>query len=226
MADTPFLVLDGVSKTFAGTDGAGQVDVLCDVALAIRYGEKASLIGPSGSGKSTLLSLIAGLLRPTAGAIVVDGVDLRRLDDRDRARIRAETIGIGLQSGNLIPFLSARENIELALGFGTRTARRRRRAAAMELLDRFGVAHRAEHRPQHLSGGEAQRVALGVALANEPTLLLADEVVAQLDGETAGQVVDEVLAGDFAVLFVTHDRSLADRVPIRYRLVDQRIETR
>lgn len=223
MADHPALVLDRVSKSYA-SDGGDPVVVLSEIDLTIEPGEKVSLVGPSGSGKSTLLSLIAGLLRPDRGSVVVDGADLQLLGDADRARIRARRIGIALQSENLIPFLSALENVELALGFGNRGARRGRRA--MELLDQFGVAHRSGHRPHHLSGGEAQRVALAVAMANRPALLLADEVVAQLDGETAGLVVDEVLAGDFAVLYVTHDVVLADRAARRYRLQDRRIESR
>jgi ABC-type lipoprotein export system ATPase subunit len=223
---SPILALHGVSKSFPGSDGSEDVVVLDHVGLTIGAGEKMSLVGPSGSGKSTLLSLVAGLLRPDTGTVLVDGVDLGGLGDRERARVRADRIGIALQSDNLIPFLSARENIELALGFAHRTSRSVARARALELLDRFGVVHRADHRPRHLSGGEAQRVALAVAMANEPALLLADEVVAQLDGETAGLVVDEVLAGEFAVLYVTHDIALADRVERRYELREHRIEPR
>ena len=156
------------------------------------------------------------------------------LDERQRARLRADRIGIALQADNLIPFLSARENVEVALGFAARRARRARRAggsrhtdaSAVELLHRFGVAHRAGHRPRHLSGGEAQRVALAVSIANEPAVLLADEVVAQLDGETAGRVLDEVLADRCALLFVTHDLALADQADHRYELADGRVRAR
>ena len=215
----PIVHLDGVSKSF-GSHG-DVTPVLRGVQMTMFAGDKASLIGPSGSGKSTLLSLIAGLLRPDAGTVEIDGVAMSGLDDSHRARLRADRIGIALQSDNLIPFLTAVENVELALAFGSPRSRREARARALELLDRFGVAHRAEHRPRHLSGGEAQRVALAVSIANEPALLLADEVVAQLDGVTAGEVVDEVLSADFALLFVTHDAVLADRVDRRYALVDQ-----
>ena len=222
----PILRLEGVSKSFPSTTGGAPVQVLRDVDFTLWPGEKASLIGPSGCGKSTLLSLIAGLLRPDSGSVVVDGEATETLNDGARARLRVERIGIALQSNNLIPFLSAQENVELAIGFGNRRSRRRARQRAIELLDRFTVADRADHRPRHLSGGEAQRVALAVAMANEPALLLADEVVAQLDGDTAGHVVDEVLAGDFAVLYVTHDTALADRVEQRYEIHDLRIEPR
>lgn len=229
-ATAPIVRLRDVTKTFNSEQG--PVPVLRSVDLCIRAGEKASLIGPSGSGKSTLLALIAGLLRPTDGTVEIDGTSIRELNDSERAGVRAERIGIALQADNLIPFLSAIENVELALGFGPpgrrglRGRRRSHRTRALDLLERFGVADRASHRPRHLSGGEAQRVALAVALANRPALLLADEVVAQLDGATAGHVVDEVLSGDFAVLYVTHDVALADRVERRYRLHDHGIELR
>jgi putative ABC transport system ATP-binding protein len=216
---TPIVQLNGVSKSFQSA--ADSTVVLDDVHLTIRPGEKVSLVGPSGSGKSTMLSLIAGLLRPDSGTVEIDGVAISELDDRHRARLRADRIGIALQSDNLIPFLTARENVEVALAFGARRSGRSRATArrrAMELLDRFDVGDRAGHRPRHLSGGEAQRVALAVSMANEPGLLLADEVVAQLDGETAARVVDEVLDADFAVLFVTHDLALADLVEHRYAL--------
>ncbi len=224
MGETPAVALRGVTKTFPSAGGA--IDVLHDVDLIIAPGQKASLIGPSGSGKSTLLSLIAGLLRPDCGTVTVGGVELARLGDTDRARLRADHIGIALQSENLIPFLSARENIELALGFAGSIKHEPARERADALLERFGLSHRADHKPRHLSGGEAQRVALAVAMANEPALLLADEVVAALDDETAGHVVDQVLDAPFAVLYVTHDPALADRVEHRFQLRNHRIEPR
>ncbi len=224
MSTTPIVALKGVSKSFESA--ADTTLVLDAVHLSIRPGEKASLVGPSGSGKSTLLSMIAGLLRPDSGTVEIDGVAVSELDDRHRARLRADRIGIALQSDNLIPFLTARENVEVALAFGERRSRPATRARAMELLDRFNVSDRAAHRPRQLSGGEAQRVALAVSMANEPALLLADEVVAQLDGETAARVVDEVLDADFALLFVTHDLALADLVEHRYALDGGAVVTR
>ena len=218
---TPIVHVGGVSKAYATTTGTASV--LRGVDLTLGPGEKASLVGPSGSGKSTLLSLIAGLLRPDEGTVEFDGVAISALDERARSRLRADRIGIALQADNLIPFLSALENVNIARAFASRPSRRDRgevTAASLALLDRFGVAHRAHHRPRHLSGGEAQRVALAVSIANDPALLLADEVVAQLDGETAGHVIDEVVDAPFAVLFVTHDMALADRAEHRYELVD------
>lgn len=223
---TPVARLDEVSKSYGLPNN--RTEVLHGVNLTILPGEKASLVGPSGSGKSTLLSLIAGLLRPDAGSIEIDAVAMSDLDDRARARLRADRIGIALQSDNLIPFLNARENVELAQAFTASRRQRstRARARALGLLERFGVAHRAQHRPRELSGGEAQRVALAVSMANEPALLLADEVVAQLDGETATRVIDEVLTADFAVLYVTHDVAIADLADTRYALTEQGVHPR
>lgn len=221
----PVVELRGVSKSF--TSETGTTHVLSDVDLTIRAGEKASLVGPSGSGKSTLLALVAGLLRPDSGTVLVDGIANSELGDRARAQIRADRIGIALQSDNLIPFLSARENIELALAFSSAgRSRRAIRARAGELLESLGLTDRGNHKPRHLSGGEAQRVALAVAMANEPALLLADEVVAALDSDTAGRVVEMVMEAEFAVLFVTHHVALADGVETRYELVDRRVVRR
>jgi putative ABC transport system ATP-binding protein len=216
----PVVQLKGVSKTFHSAGGTSVV--LEQVNLRINHGQKASLVGPSGSGKSTLLALMAGLLRPDTGTVEIDGVSLSNLDDGERAALRGQRIGIALQSENLIPFLSALENVELALGLGGRRSGGRR---ARELLDRMGVAHRASHRPRQLSGGEAQRVALAVALANEPKLLLADEMVSQLDQTTAGAVTQEIFDLEMAVLFVTHDPTLADRAGLRLRLRNRRVES-
>ena len=224
MIHAPIVRLRDVTKSFS--TAGGEVAVLSGVNFAINAGDKASLIGSSGSGKSTLLSLIAGLLRPSAGTVEIDGVAMSTLDDRGRAQLRASCIGIALQSDNLIPFLTARENVELALAFASRRSRRATNAGPLALLERFEVGHCAGQRPMQLSGGEAQRVALAVALANEPAVLLADEVVGQLDGETAARVINEVLSSEFAVLFVTHDTALADRAEKRYALVDGEVLAR
>lgn len=221
MTLTPVVQLRGVSKRFESTGAVSRV--LEGVDLTVEAGQKVSLVGPSGSGKSTLLALIAGLLRPDAGTVQLEGVLLSDLDDGQRAEMRAQRIGIALQSDNLIPFLSVRENVELALGFG---GRRSRGSQARALLNRLGVAHRASHFPRQISGGEAQRVALAVALANSPRLLLADEMVAQLDAATAGSVIREVFGADMAVLFVTHDLSLADQADVRLRIRDRQVVVR
>lgn len=221
----PVVELRQVTKSF--TSATGSTVVVEDVDLAIASGEKASLVGPSGSGKSTVLSLIAGLLRPDSGTVLIDGIPHSELGERASAQVRADRVGIALQTDNLIPFLSAQENVELALSFSSaRPSRRAARARAGELLEGLGLIDRAGHKPRHLSGGETQRVALAVAMANEPALLLADEVVAALDGDTAARVVDMVMDAEFAVLFVTHHVALADRVDTRYELFDRRIVRR
>jgi len=218
----PLLQLDHVSKTYR-TGGATK-PVLTAATFELCRGETTSLEGASGSGKSTLLSLIAGLLRPDAGRIVFDGRDIGQLDDVARARLRANRIGVVLQSGNLIPFLTATENVELAMGLagGRRVAPR-----AKELLSEVGLARRLHHLPKRLSGGETQRVSLAMALANEPDLLLADEVAGALDSGTAAQVIGLIFAASrergLAVLFVTHSGALAARAQRRLRLADGRV---
>jgi putative ABC transport system ATP-binding protein len=215
----PLLRVDKVAKAYRS--GGLETPVLRGVSLELERGATASLVGVSGSGKSTLLSLLAGLMRPQSGSVVFDGTDLGRLDDRSRARLRARRIGVVLQSGNLIPFLTAEENVELAVELAG-GARRPDRAAA--LLHAVGLLKRLDHKPARLSGGEAQRVAVAVALANEPDLLLADEITGQLDAETADEVMDVIFAArrerGLAVLFVTHSAALAQRAERRFALVD------
>lgn len=219
---SPIVRLTNVSKSYKTT--TGTVPVLSGVDLSIRRGEKVSLVGPSGSGKSTLLSLIAGLLHPDEGTVEIEGVPMNAIHDRDQAMVRARRIGIALQADNLIPFLTSKENVELAMAFGN--GRGKRSGRAMALLERFGVAHRASHLPRHLSGGEAQRVALAVSMANEPALLLTDELVAQLDNDTAARVAEQVLGEEFAVLFVTHFPELADLAERRYVLSERTVRGR
>lgn len=217
-----FVRLDGVSKSYGS--GSGLLQLLDRVDLDLPEGETTSLLGRSGSGKSTLLSLIAGLMRPDAGRISIGGQLTARLDEAGRARLRAERIGIVLQSDNLIPFLTAAENVELAMGFAPR---RRSLSRARQLLVELGLATKTGNLPRQLSGGEAQRVAVAVALANEPDLLLADEVVGQLDSATAADVMELIFTASrergLTVLYVTHDEQLARRAQRVLRLQDRRI---
>lgn len=214
-------LLQAESLTKAYGRGLLETIVLRGASLTLDRGETVSLVGDSGSGKSTLLSLLAGLMRPASGRVVFDGQELGKLDDTARARLRARRIGVALQKGNLIPFLTARENVQLALDLGGSGQPPSR---ATELLNRFGVGKRSDHLPSRLSGGEAQRVALAVALANTPDLLLADEIVGELDSETAAQVMDVVFEAaeqqGLAVLLVTHSRELAAQANTRLALLD------
>jgi putative ABC transport system ATP-binding protein len=205
--------LDRISKSY-GSD----THVLREVSIAFLPGQLISLTGPSGSGKSTLISLLAGLSVPDAGRVIFDGDDLAELDDVARARLRAQRIGIVLQSGNLIPFLTAAENVELATEFAYGNGNGHGQRAS-ERLAELGVGDRAHHLPRRMSGGEAQRVAVAVALANDPELLLADEVTGQLDTANAEQVMATIFEAGrrrgLTVLFVTHNPELADRAERR-----------
>ena len=201
----------------------GQIETVAlrGASLELVRGHLTSLVGPSGSGKSTLISLLAGLALPSAGQIVIGGQDITRLDEGARGRLRSERIGLVFQSGNLIPFLSALENVELAMRLRDRA---RPVGRARDLLGEVGLGHRLHHRPRQLSGGEVQRVAVAIALANEPELLLADELTGELDSATAEQVMD-VLAKAWeqrrlTVLLVTHNLELAGRAEQRLRLID------
>jgi len=218
----PLVCVEQVCKAYR--NGALETHVLRDASFELSAGESTSLMGVSGSGKSTLIALIAGLLIPDSGRVVFDGEDITGLEDRDRAALRARRIGVALQSGNLIGFLTARENVELAIGFG---GGGRVTARADELLGELGLGDRRDHLPRRLSGGETQRVSLAMALANEPDLLLADEVVGELDAATAAQVMDVIFGAceqrGLSVLLVTHSRELAQHTQRRLRLTDGRV---
>jgi putative ABC transport system ATP-binding protein len=218
----PFVRLEAVSKAYG--NGSSRLEVLNDLELDLPQGETTSLVGRSGSGKSTLLSLIAGLMRPDSGHISIGGQRMDQLNDDGRASLRAERIGFVLQSDNLIPFLTAVENVELAIGFARG---RRSMARARELLFDLGLGQRINHLPRQLSGGESQRVAVAVALANEPDLLLADEVVGQLDSHTAADVMEMIFNAsrdrNLTVLYVTHDEQLASRAHRSFRLSNHRV---
>jgi putative ABC transport system ATP-binding protein len=215
----PLVELKDVFKIYK--EGATETVALRGASMELVRGRTTSLVGPSGSGKSTLLSLVAGLALPSAGQVVVGGTDISRLDESERARLRAERIGVVFQSGNLIPFLSAVENVELAMSIA---GKRGGRQAARSVLQELGLGSRIHHRPTQLSGGEVQRVAVAVALANDHELLLADGLTGELDSATADQVMamlaDAWSGRELTVLLVTHNRELAARADHRLRLVD------
>jgi ABC-type lipoprotein export system ATPase subunit len=215
----PLVQLKDVFKIYK--EGTTETVALRGASMELPRGRMTSLMGPSGSGKSTLLSLVAGLALPSAGQVVVDGTDISRLGESARARLRAERIGVVFQSGNLIPFLSALENVELAMDIA---GKGRGHARAREVLGDLGLSNRLNHRPAQLSGGEVQRVAVAVALANDPDLLLADELTGELDSAAAEQVMgllaEEWRRRELTVLLVTHNDELAQRGDHRLRLVD------
>jgi putative ABC transport system ATP-binding protein len=195
--------------------------VLQAASLDLARGAITSLMGVSGSGKSTLVSLLAGLILPDSGRILFDGHDISALGDIERARLRARRIGVVLQSGNLIPFLTALENVQLAIEIagGHRPAIR-----AKGLLCELGLGRRLDHLPRKLSGGEAQRASVAVGLANEPELLLADEITGELDSSTAEEVMSIIFAAwqerGLTVLLVTHNDEFAHRAQHSWRLAD------
>ncbi len=217
--EAPLVRLRDVFKIYR--EGTTETVALRGANLDLPRGRMTSLVGPSGSGKSTLISIIAGLTLPSAGQVLLDGVDLNRLGESERAELRARRIGIVFQSGNLIPFLSALENVEVALATA---GRRRSRPYAHELLAQLGLEHRLHHRPTRLAGGEAQRVAVAVALANEPDLLIGDELTGELDSGTTSKVMG-LLAEVWrqrrlTILLVTHNQELASLADHRLRIAD------
>jgi putative ABC transport system ATP-binding protein len=219
----PAISLSGVNLSLGR--GAGRVHILKDIALNIRQGEAVGLVGPSGSGKSTLLMVMAGLERPDAGAVAVDGEDIGRLDEDALARFRGRRIGIVFQSFHLIPTMTALENVATPLELaGARDAFRR---AAAE-LETVGLGSRLGHYPAQLSGGEQQRVALARALVAEPAILVADEPTGNLDEATGRQIIDLMFARfaerDMTLVLVTHDATLAARCDRVIRLRSGHIE--
>ncbi len=193
---------------------AETVRALSDVSVSIERGEFAAMLGTSGSGKSTLLNLFGGLDRPTEGEILFDGKSLAPLSSWEMSRYRLRSVGMIFQSFNLIPTMTARENVSLALAFaGLSKSDRRRRS--LELLDRVGLSQRADHLPSELSGGEQQRVSIARAIANEPQVLLADEPTGNLDSNRAAEVIgllDEMRQREGkTIVLVTHDHELAAR---------------
>lgn len=219
----PVLMVDDVFKIYRAADA--ETVALRGASLTVASGELVALLGRSGSGKSTLLHLIAGLDVPSAGQIVINGTDLGRLDEEARAHIRQEMIGVVLQRGNLIPYLTAHENVALAprLAGAAEVPRR-----ADELLAQVGLAARANVRAAALSGGEQQRVSIAVALAGNPRLLLGDEVTGELDSETAAgilQLLDDLRQrNNLASLVVTHDPGVAARADRVLRVRDGIVE--
>ena len=209
---SPLVRLDAVSKTYR--EGGVERPVLHSVSVDLARGGITSVTGASGSGKSTLIALLAGLTLPDSGRVVFDGLDLSELDDVARAELRGGRIGIVLQSGNLIPFLTALQNVELATELGGRDGE-----PADRLLAELGVGDRRHHLPRRMSGGEVQRVSVATALANGPELLLADEVTGQLDSANAEGVMRVIFdiwrRRRLTVLFVTHNRELAARAERR-----------
>jgi len=222
---TPQAAVEATDLTRSLPLGQSLVPILNGVSLTIEPGEWVALTGPSGSGKSTLLGLIAGLDTPTSGRIVLDGLDITRLGESRLAAIRNQKVGVVFQSFNLIPSLTAQENVEVPLYVNPNRKRIRERAS--EMLEYVGLGHRRGHQPHQLSGGEQQRVAIARALIAKPSLLVADEPTGNLDSQSGEQVL-ELFARLQAELHLTcviatHDPAVAARAGRRLHLVDGRL---
>jgi putative ABC transport system ATP-binding protein len=217
--------LRDVSRTYAL--GGAQVHAVREIDLTLRPGESVAIVGPSGSGKTTLLQLLGALDRPTGGELLFEGRDVGRLGDRALSELRLEVLGFVFQQFNLIPTLTAAQNVEIALA-PTSTRRAERRERVLSLLAAVGLGERADHVPSKLSGGEQQRVAIARALANDPHVLLADEPTGNLDSTTGAEIMDLLLslAGDEqrrTVIVVTHDSDVARRAARVIRMLDGRL---
>ncbi|HEY9443456.1 MAG TPA: ABC transporter ATP-binding protein [Gemmatimonadales bacterium] len=212
---------DALTKTYRS--GGRELTVLNDISFAVEPGGFVAVVGPSGSGKTTLLGLLAGLDRPTSGTVHLDGADLTTLDGDALARLRGGKVGFVFQSFQLIPTLTARENVQVPLELRGEAAADR----ATELLERVGLADRADHYPAQLSGGEQQRVALARAFSSRPKVLFADEPTGNLDARTGAGIIDLMteLNRDLrtTLVLVTHDLDLAGRARRTIRLADGRI---
>ncbi|PWB50721.1 MAG: ABC transporter ATP-binding protein [Candidatus Methanoperedenaceae archaeon] len=221
----PILRVRGLSKTYM--QGKIPVHALRDVSFDVSKGEFLSIVGPSGSGKSTFLSMIGLLDKPTNGSVFIDGIEVTGATDSDAPRIRREKIGFVFQHFNLIPTLSALENVDLAMRFA-RVPKTRRKERAIELLNKMGLSDRINHKPSELSGGEQQRVAIARAMANKPAIILADEPTGEVDTKTRDMIV-ELLRGlsenGQTILIVTHDTAVSSRTKRVIRMLDGMIES-
>jgi putative ABC transport system ATP-binding protein len=220
----PVYELRDVSKTY--TLGGHQVQAVRDVELTIASGDAVAVVGPSGSGKTTLLQLLGGLDRSSGGDVLFEGRDLARMGDSELSALRLGTFGFVFQQFNLIPTLTAAQNVEVSLApRGGKASERRDKV--LHLLDSVGLADRAQHVPSRLSGGEQQRVAIARALANEPHVLLADEPTGNLDSSTGAEIIDLLLSlseeGTRTVVVVTHDAEIAARAHRIIRMQDGRL---
>jgi len=207
---TAFAILNVQKLTKTYATGAGKLTVLKDISFVLPAGGTCSILGPSGSGKTTLLGLCAGLDRPTSGSVLLNGITLGEADEDERARIRNEHVGFVFQNFQLIPTLTALENVTVPMELrGDRAACQ----LGLDLLWRVGLAERVDHFPAQLSGGEQQRVALARAFINRPKILFADEPTGNLDAETSSGIIEIMLelnrSAGTALVLVTHDPEVA-----------------
>jgi putative ABC transport system ATP-binding protein len=224
MTSGPVIHLEHIVREYQV--GESVVKALNDVSLTIDQGEFVALMGPSGSGKSTLLNILGCLDTPTSGVYVLDGQPVQSLSEDQLALVRQRKIGFIFQSYHLVPRMTAARNVELPLIFAGASPKERK-VKIEAALERVGLAHRIDHRPNQLSGGERQRVAIARALVMEPAILLADEPTGNLDTKSGGEIValiEELNAGGLTIVLVTHDPAVGQHAGRVLRMRDGRLE--
>lgn len=217
------LTINRLSKIYS--DGDTQIKALDDVTLTISQSEMVAIMGPSGSGKSTLMNILGFLDQPTSGSYLIDGIEVAKLTPREQARLRNQRLGFVFQSFNLLPKLTALQNVELPLIYAGVPARQRA-GMAREALIKVGLEHRMRHRPQELSGGQQQRVAIARALVNSPALILADEPTGNLDSHSSLEIMgifQELHQIGITVVLVTHEPDIAAYTQRIIRFLDGRL---
>jgi putative ABC transport system ATP-binding protein len=216
--------IENVIKKFSV--GGNEILVLNKVSLSLDNGGFLAVVGPSGSGKSTLLYTLGGLLTPNEGSVEIDGINVYELSHRERSKFRRENIGFVFQTYELLPYLTAIENVMLPLSLsGVNSSEQSE--LALKCLERVGLAHRADHKPSQLSGGEQQRVAIARGIINNPTLLLADEPTGNLDQKIGGEIItllNELRKDGLTIVLVTHDKTKTEYADSIVTMVDGRIE--
>jgi len=221
---TPVVELEAISKTYAS--GRVHVDALRGVDLRIEKGDLLAILGPSGSGKTTLMEILGCLLQPTSGVYRFHGRPIHTIKTDGLARLRGEEIGFVFQSFNLLPRLTAVENVELPLSY-RRVGRRERRQRALEVLDTVRLSERTKHLPAEMSGGERQRVAIARALINAPSFILADEPTGNLDTRTGAEIMEllhALNADGTTIVVVTHDLAIGDQAKQRLYIRDGEVQ--
>lgn len=219
----PILHIRNLTKMYM--QGKISVNALNDVSFDVKKGEIISIVGPSGSGKSTLLSMIGLLDRPTSGSVFIDGVEITKAKESEAPRIRREKIGFVFQHFNLLPTLTALENVDIAMRF-VGMSKNKRKERAFLLLTKMGLGDRVKHRPSELSGGQQQRVSIARAMANNPAIILADEPTGAVDTKTREIIVEllkELKKNGQTIIIVTHDMAVAERTERIITMRDGRI---